>query len=161
MMLSLFLLNLSLLQTKVQLLLLIKGEPASENKKTLIGHLTRDFMNDYITFVVEKNSYFSDSDKEVLKPFIVKLNDTLINHNGNFIDFLINNDVRINCVFFAIFKNKSVNPGDYVDAYDSIYFEAEKHLKDIGFKNYSIEIVFIPTKSASTEIKGAIDEYYK
>lgn len=139
----------------------IKGEPASENKKNLIGHLTKDFMNNYITFVVEKNSYFSDSDKEVLKPFIVKLNDTLINHNGNFIDFLINNDVRINCVFFAIFKNKSVNPGDYVDAYDSIYFEAEKHLKDIGFKNYSIEIVFIPTKSASTEIKGAIDEYYK
>lgn len=75
--------------------------------------------------------------------------------------FRINNDVCVNCVFFAIFKNKSVNPSDYVDAYDSIYSEAEKHLKNIGFKNYYIEIVFIPTKSKSTEIKGAINEYYK
>lgn len=139
----------------------IKGETASKNKKSIKGHLTKDFMNDYITFVVEKNSYFSDSDKKMLKPFIEKLNDTLINHNGNFIEFLINNDVHINCVFFAIFMNKSVNPNDYVDAYDGIYSEAEKHLKDIGFKNYSIEIVFIPTESASIEIKGAIDEYYK
>lgn len=139
----------------------IKGEPASGEKKAIAGHLTKGFMNDYITFVVEKNSYFSDSDKEVLKPFIRNLNDELINQNGNFIDFLINNDICVNCVFFAIFKNKSVNPCDYVDAYDSIYSEAEKHLKDIGFRNYSIEIVFIPTKSRSTEIKGAIDEYYK
>ena len=139
----------------------IKGEPASGDKKAVVGHLTKDYMNDYITFVVEKNSYFSDSDKELLKPFIRNLNDVLINQNGNFIDFLINNDVRINCVFFAIFKNQSINPADYIDAYDCIYSEAEKHLKDIGFKNYSIEIVFIPTKSRSTEIKGAIDEYYK
>ena len=139
----------------------IKGERASGEKKAIAGHLTKDFMNDYITFVVEKNSYFSDSDKEVLKPFIRSLNDELINQNGDFIDFLIKNNICVNCVFFAIFKNKSVNPGDYVDAYDSIYSEAEKHLKDIGFRNYSIEIVFIPTKSRSTEIKGAIDEYYK
>lgn len=139
----------------------IKGEPVSGDKKAVVGHLTKDYMNDYITFVVEKNSYFSDSDKELLKPFIRNLNDVLINQNGNFIDFLINNDVRINCVFFAIFKNQSINPADYIDAYDCIYSEAEKHLKDIGFKNYSIEIVFIPTKSRSTEIKGAIDEYYK
>lgn len=139
----------------------IKGEPASGDKKAVVGHLTKDYMNDYITFVVEKNSYFSDSDKELLKPFIRNLNDVLINQNGNFIDFLINNDVRINCVFFAIFKNQSINPADYIDAYDCIYSEAENHLKDIGFKNYSIEIVFIPTKSRSTEIKGAIDEYYK
>lgn len=139
----------------------IKGEPASGDKKAVVGHLTKDYMNDYITFVVEKNSYFSDLDKELLKPFIRNLNDVLINQNGNFIDFLINNDVRVNCVFFAIFKNQSINPTDYIDAYDCIYSEAEKHLKDIGFKNYSIEIVFIPTKSRSTEIKGAIYEYYK
>lgn len=139
----------------------ITGKPASKEEKAIVGHLTRDFMNDYITFVVEKNSYFSDSDKKVLQPFIRNLNNVLINQNGNFIDFLINNDVCVNCVFFAIFKNKSVNPSDYVDAYDSIYSEAEKHLKNIGFKNYYIEIVFIPTKSKSTEIKGAINEYYK
>lgn len=139
----------------------IKGEPASGDKKAVVGHLTKDYMNDYITFVVEKNSYFSDLDKELLKPFIRNLNDVLINQNGNFIDFLINNDVRVNCVFFAIFKNQSINPTDYIDAYDCIYSEAEKHLQDIGFKNYSIEIVFIPTKSRSTEIKGAIYEYYK
>lgn len=139
----------------------IKGEPAHNEKKAVIGHITKDFMNNYITFVVEKNTYFSDSDKQLLKPFINNLNDVLINKDGNFIEYLIANDICVNCVFFAIFKNISKKPEDYIDAYDYIYSEAETHLKSIGFKNYYIEIVFIPTKSNSIDIKGAIDEYYK
>lgn len=39
--------------------------------------------------------------------------------------------------------------------------EAKQHLEAIGFKNYSIEIVFIPTFSGSMEIKGAIDKFYE
>ena len=139
----------------------IKGETASGDRKAVIGHLTKEYMNDYITFVVEKNSYFSDADKELLKPFIKNLNEVLINQDGKFVDFLIEKNVHVNCVFFAIFKSRSVNPADYIDAYDAIYSEAAVHLKAIGFKNYSIEIVFIPTRSESMQIKGAIDEYYK
>lgn len=139
----------------------IKGEPAVGEKKETPGHLTVEFMNDYITFVVEKNSFFSDSDKLLLKPFFKKLNDVLINKEGKFISFLIEENIKINCVFFAIFNNQSVNPSDYIDAYDAIEAEAKQQLEGIGFKNYSIEIVFIPTFSKSMEIKGAIDKYYE
>lgn len=118
-------------------------------------------MNDYITFIVEKNSFFSDNDKLLLKPFFKELNDVLINKGGNFISFLIEKNIKINCVFFAIFNNQSTNPSDYIDAYDSIETEAKQQLETIGFKNYYIEIVFIPTFSKSMEIKGAINKYYE
>lgn len=139
----------------------IKGEPASNGENAVAGHLTKKFMNDYITFVVEKNSFFSDEDKRLLKPFISELNNVLINEKGDFISFLKEKNTCINCVFFAIFRNNSINPADYVSAYDQIYEEAKKHLEQIGFMNYYIEIVFIPTCSRSTDIKGAIDGYYK
>lgn len=139
----------------------IKGEPATAVKKETIGHLTAGFMNDYVAFVVEKNSFFSDDDKMLLKPFFDELNDVLMNKNGEFISFLIKKNIKINCVFFAIFKNASTTPSDYIDAYDAIEAEAKQHLETIGFKNYSIEIVFIPTFSESMEIKGAIDKFYE
>ena len=139
----------------------IKGEPATPGKKEVIGHLTDKFMNDYITFVVEKNALFSEDDKKILKSFFAELNDVLINKNGEFISFLINKNIKVNCVFFAIFKSQSIVPSDYIDAYNSIEREATQHLESIGFKNFSIEIVFIPTFSKSMEIKGAIDKYYE
>lgn len=138
----------------------IKGELACEGKDEVIGHLTQGFMNDYVTFVVEKNALFSDEDKTLLKPFLQELNCVLLN-DGNFISFVIEKDIRVECVFFAIFKHESVNPSDYIDAYDAIEAEAKSHLEAIGFKNYNIEVVFIPTKAKSMEIKGEINKYYE
>lgn len=139
----------------------ITGTPASNDKPEVIGHLTSDFMNDYITFVVEKGSFFSDSDKMLLKPFFRELNDVLMNKGGNFISFLIEKEITVNCVFFAIFKCTSTTPSDYIKAYDEIEATAKDYLEKMGIKKYGIEIVFIPTQSSSMEIKGAIDEYYK
>lgn len=139
----------------------ITGTPATKDKPEVIGHLTLDFMNDYITFVVEKGAFFSDSDKKLLKPFFKELNDVLMNKGGNFISFLIEKEVKINCVFFAIFKCASITPADYIAAYNEIESTAKSHLENMGFKKYGIEIVFIPTHASSMEIKGAIDGYYQ
>ena len=49
----------------------------------------------------------------------------------------------------------------FIDCYDAIEKEAKNHLNNLGFTNYSVEIVFIPTQSESMMIKGEIDEYYK
>ena len=117
-------------------------------------------MNDYVTFVIEKNALFSDEDKTLLKPFLQELNRVLLN-NGDFISFVIEKNIRVDCVFFAIFKHESVKPSDYIDAYDAIEAEAKSHLDAIGFKNYNIEVVFIPTKARSMEIKGEINKYYE
>lgn len=138
----------------------IKGTPAFGDKEERIGHLTSDFMNQYITFIVEKSAFFSDEDKRVLRPFINDLNNVLINEKGDFISFLINHNIRVNCVFFAIFQDKHFEPEAFIHEYDRIETEAKEHLEIIGFTNYGIEIVFIPTNSRSMEIKGAINGYY-
>ena len=39
--------------------------------------------------------------------------------------------------------------------------DVRRHLENMGFKKYGIEIVFIPTHASSMEIKGAIDGYYQ
>ena len=138
----------------------IKGEPAAEGKKEKVGHLTIEFMNRYITFIIEKSAFFSDEDKRLLKPFIQDLNNELINGEGDFISFLINRNIRVNCVFFAIFQDKHIDPASFIKEYDQIEAEAKLHLERMGIKNYGIEIVFIPTNAKSMEIKGAIDGYY-
>jgi len=143
------------------LLIDIKGEPASGHKKEKVGHLTRNYMNRYITFIVEKGTYFSDEDKSILRPFINDLNNVLINEGRDFISFLINRNIRVNCVFFAIFQDQHFNPNAFISEYDKIEEEARRQLKNIGFTNYGIEIVFIPTSSKSMTIKGAINEHYE
>lgn len=139
----------------------IKGKTGSADDKAKVGHLTKDFLNDYISFIIEKNSFFSDADKQILKPFFRELNTILVKGDTDFISYLIEKDIRINCVFFAIFKSRSTNPNDYVDCYNEIEEEAKHHLDNLGFTNYNVEIVFIPTESESMKIKGEIDGYYK
>lgn len=139
----------------------ITGTPETKDKPEVIGHLTLEFMNDYITFVVEKGAFFSDSDKRLLKPFFKELNDVLMNKGRNFISFLIEKEVKINCVFFAIFKCASITPADYIATYNQIESTAKSHLENMGFKKYGIDIVFIPTHASSMEIKGAINGYYQ
>lgn len=124
-------------------------------------HLTKQFLNDYVTFIVEKNCFFSDDDKRLLKPFFSELNTLLAQGETDFVSFLIQKNIKINCVFFAIFRNTNTDPNYYCDCYKAIEEEAKAHLEDIGFTNYSVEIVFIPTKSLSMKIKGEIDGYYK
>lgn len=148
-------------KAKSELISDIVGTPKTENHKAIPGHLTLDFMNDYIKFVVEKNAFFSDEDKVLLKPFLHELNMKLINGDGNFISYLIEKDIKVNCVFFAIFCGPKKKPADYISAYDSIKNTAANYLTAMGIKNYNIEIVFIPTDSKSMEIKGAIDGYYR
>lgn len=138
----------------------IKGETTENGGQDRAGHLTKEYMNDYITFIVEKSSFFSDEDKRILKPFFRELNNVLINEDGNFVSFLIEKGIRVNCVFFAIFQNLNTDPAAFLNEYEKIEAEAKNHLEAMGFKNYKIEIVFIPTVAQSLEIKGAIDGYY-
>ena len=139
----------------------MKGDPDSDDTKDSGGHLTKKFLNDYVTFIVEKNSFFSDDDKKLLKPFLSELNNLLAQGKTDFVSFLIQKNIKINCVFFAIFKNTNTDPNYYCDCYDAIEKEAKDHLDNIGFINYNVEIVFIPTRSESMKIKGEIDGYYK
>lgn len=137
----------------------IKGSRIGE--VTSMGHLTLEYLNDYICFIVEKSSFFCEEDRTVVKKIINELNNVLINDNGDFVSFLINKGIYIKCVFFAIFCDSNFSPEFFCKEYDKIYSEAKNNLEIIGFKNYSIEIVFIPTLSTSMDIKEAIRKHYE
>lgn len=138
----------------------IVGKHETVKSKAKIGHLTKEFLNDYISFIVQKNSFFSDVERATLRPFFRKLNDVLVNGDKDFIQYLIDNNIKVNCVFFAIFKSSKCTPLDLTSNYDQIKEQAESNLHDIGIYNYSIEIVFVPTFSESLKIKGDINEHY-
>lgn len=139
----------------------IVGKNETVKNKAKTGHLTREFLNDYINFIIQKSSFFSDAEKAILRPFFKKLNAVLVNGNKDFVQYLIDENIKVNCVFFAIFKSSKIDPNDLVSNYDLIKEQAVLNLNMIGISNYSIEIVFIPTFKDSMKIKGDIDEYYK
>lgn len=124
------------------------------------GHLTKEFLNDYMCFIVQKGAFFNEEEKEEIKPFFNELNAILISGGKDFVQFLVERNIKINCVFFAIFQSSKTTPIDLIDHYDSIKAVAEEHLATLNISNYSIEIIFVPTFKTSMEIKGAIDGNY-
>lgn len=138
----------------------IIGKQKTIKNKAKLGHFTKEFLNDYISFIVQKNSYFSDEERVALRSFFKKLNDILVNGDKDFVQYLIDDKIKMNCVFFAIFKSNKFTPKDLITYYNQIYKQAESNLHAIGISNYSIEIVFVPTFSDSMKIKGDINEHY-
>lgn len=127
-----------------------EGEPS---------HLTRDFLNDYIGFMVEKGPNIEESDKDMFKKFIDDLNREL-DKNNNFVDIMIKHNIRFNFVFFAIFDSTKKKTIDFETYYSEIYNEAEQKVKDMGILNYYIEVVFIPTDNKPIDIKSNIEAAY-
>ena len=138
----------------------IVGEPQQGQNPARPGHITKEFINRYIEFVAEKNIQLTGSDKKTFKDFVDEINDVLMKGNRDFVSFLIDKNVHVKCVFFAIFQNFNNDPNYYIKEYDKIETEAKKNLASIGFTDYEIEIVFIPTNAKSMVIKGAIDYFY-
>ena len=138
----------------------IVGEPSQGQNVARPGHISKEFINRYLAFVVEKNIHLSEADKKTFKHFVDNLNDVLMNKNRDFVSFLVDNKIHITCVFFAIFRNMKQDPNYYITEYDKIEKEAKTNLASIGFSNYDIEIVFIPTNAESMKIKKAIDDFY-
>lgn len=125
------------------------------------GHLTEDYFDSFMNFIVQAKDSFSEVEQEEIKDFIRDLNKELVQNDGKFLQYIINKNIKINCVFFAIFQDDAQSPEDFEKIYDEIYVEAEIALKAMKVSNYSIEIVFIPTKARSMQIKEKIDEFYR
>ena len=139
----------------------IVGKPASPEKNDgKPAHITTSYLNDYFQFVVEKGYHIPEPDRSVFKAFFEDLNGQLDNGN-NFVSILIQHNVCVNFVFFAIFDSKQRVPEKLKDHYDDIYNQCEQSVKTIGFSNYKIEIVFVPTENSTMDIKRAMEKSYE
>ena len=125
------------------------------------GHLTEEYFDSFMNFIVQAKDSFSVVEQEEIKDFIRDLNKELVQNDGKFLQYIIAQNIKINCVFFAIFQDDAQLPDELEKIYDEIYVEAEKALNAMKVLNYSIEIVFIPTKAKSMQIKEKIDEFYR
>lgn len=131
-----------------------------EGDKENTGHISEEFINDYIQFIIEKGVNLSSEEKDRFSAFLKKLNNELYNKK-KFLDVLISENICINFIFFAIFKNFKKNPDDLGQHYNDIKNSALARINSLNITNYKIEIVFIPTNNESTIIKEEIEKNYE
>lgn len=124
------------------------------------GHVTKEYLNDYFQFIVEKGVDIEEKDRKIFQPFLFKLNTQLDNGN-DFISIIINYNICINFVFFAIFDSTKRKPDKLLGYYEEIYAQCETNVRQIGITNYKIEIVFIPTNNDTMKIKEAMEKSYE
>lgn len=124
------------------------------------SHLSKEFLNDYIAFMLSQNLYIDEPDKVVFSSFINELNCKLDTTN-DFIGSLIDLNVCCNFIFFAIFDSTKKKPDKLIDHYKEICNEAETKIKGLGITNYRIEVVFVPTDSKPLRIKEEIQKNYE
>lgn len=124
------------------------------------GHLSKEYLNEYIAFMLTQNLQIEIKDKPFFSSFINELNNELDKTN-DFVNALIKLDVCCNFIFFAIFDSKKREPQKLIEYYKEICDEAVLKVKSLGITNYKIEVIFIPTDSKPIEIKGEIQKCYE
>lgn len=125
------------------------------------GHLTKEYFDSFLNFIIQKRDVFSEVEKEEISDLMKELNRELVMGNGEFLRYIIEHNMRVNCIFFAVFQNAATKPEKLEKYYDKIYAKAIQALDCMNVTNYSIEIVFIPTDATSMQIKEKIDEFYR
>lgn len=139
----------------------IVGKPASPGKRDgKPAHVSKSFLNDYFQFVVEKGYDIKEPDRTIFKNFFEDLNGQLDNGN-EFVSILIDHNICVNFIFFAIFDSKQRIPDELRKNYDDLYNQCEQRINEIGLKNYKIEIVFVPTDRPTMDLKQAMEKSYE
>lgn len=118
------------------------------------AHVTAEYINGYMTFVVDKiHSIFSElSDSEKIMLVLDQLNSRVI-IGENAIDVFNSLNIKIRFDFFAIYNDNKFTPDEREKMYDKVLDAFETQIKLTGIKKYDIEIVFIPIKNTSTMVK--------
>ena len=128
-----------------------------------VPHLSEEFLNKYISFALEKGFSAKQEHKNSINEFFNELNKRMndISKPESFVDFLIDKNIKINFVCFAIFKGNYSHPDELNNIYETLFSEIEKQFDSMKIKNYEAEIVFIATSNPSMTIKMEIDSFYE
>ncbi|MDE5788866.1 MAG: DUF1837 domain-containing protein [Clostridia bacterium] len=124
------------------------------------GHITKKYLNDYFQFIVEKGNDICERDKKIFKPFLFDLNKQL-DAGNDFLSVIINHNICVNFIFFAVFDSTKNDPDKLKKYYDSIYDKCKTNVIKMGITNFKIEIVFIPTTNDTMTLKSAMEKSYE
>ena len=127
---------------------------------TKVGHVSKEYLNDYFQFIVEKGYNITESDKKLFQPFLSALNSQL-DAGNDFLSVIISHNLCVNFIFFAIFDSTKKEPSKLNAHYESIYETCKENVEKLAIKNYKIEIVFIPTTNDTMRIKQEMEKSYE
>lgn len=130
--------------------------------KTSIAHLTKEYLNDYFGFVLEKDISCPNSDRMQIKAVFDDFNKEInrVKDPKTFTEILVDKKIKVHFICFAIFQAVENHPDALTTIYDDLIISIKNQFNAIGISNFSTEIVFIPTLNTSMTIKKEIDSFY-
>ncbi len=124
------------------------------------SHLSKEYINSYMDFVIIKASESNQIKNEKIKEFVDEVN-LKFDEGIDFLQVCIDKKVKINVVLFAIFNEVDKEVNNFDSMYEDLSEELDCKLNVLGLDAYGYEIVFIPTTNSSLRIKEGIDEFYE
>jgi len=131
--------------------------------KTSPAHLTKNFLDDYFGFVLDKDISCPMKDRTQIKSIFDYFNNEInkVGSSKKFTDLLIEKKIKVHFICFAIFKAEEKKPDELNEIYKEIMDAIATQFSIIGISNFSSEIIFVPTMNQSMEIKKEIDSFYE
>lgn len=123
------------------------------------NHLNKGYIDSYMDFVLDRQGGLEKSRKESIISKIKAINGKRIAEEMGFIDIVNELNYSIKFVYFAIFQyenNRSIDKFRAVA--EEIINEFYIKIKDTSIRNYSVDIVFIPTFNTSMVLKHKMEE---
>lgn len=137
----------------------------SNAKNSLISdihnHIKLDYFNDYASFIFSKGST-EDDGSHTIYDLLARMNSKIMqNSEKSFADILKEENIKLHFVYFAIFTSKEFSIEKYDDFYKELYEEFEQQVKrEFSQFDIAIDVVLVPIKNQSIDIKREIDEAY-
>jgi len=124
------------------------------------NHLNRKTINSYGEFIMAYQpeiEYYRDTN---LNNKIQELNMLVNNEEMGFIEAINRTNTKVKFIYFAVFqKNINRDIEKFRESIEELILKFNEQVLQTDIKNYSIEIVFIPTFSNSMELKSKMEEY--
>ncbi len=124
------------------------------------GHLNSEIINSYCGFAMKKSDSMERTYSEGIIECLNKINLIIAQKNEQFIDIMNDLDYSFKFVYFAIFQSNYRKPDEIEKYYKDIIDTFDKTIGLTTIKNYSIEIVFIPTTNDSVLLKNNMVKLY-
>ena len=125
------------------------------------GHLTKEYINQYTSFIMNKNHsiYFDKKNSNLIMTKLNELNNLILNEEIEPIDAINQLNIKIRFDFFAIYNDNNYNIEERRDFFLKIVNQFNSNIIDTGINNYDMEVVFIPTKNKSMDIKKEVEKW--
>lgn len=126
-----------------------------------LGHITKDYINQYTSFIMNKNHsiYFDKNNSKLIMNKLNELNNLILNQEIEPIDAINNLNIKIRFDFFAIYNDSNYNIEERREFFLKIVNQFSSNILNTGINKYDIEIVFIPTKNKSMDIKKEVEQW--